>query len=129
MDDFMYIIPEHNPLGPQVPGAPGLLFECDELLCEQAERARIRRLFIRIKSGGIALWIYLGQYNIEAAASLTKEEWVLQKTSVRIPCLHDKVKLIQSSCQGQKQVGKEDMWRELGKKSADSNHASTTTRA
>jgi len=83
MDDFMYIIPEHNPPGPQVPGAPGLLFECDELLCEQAERARIRRLFIRIKSGGIALWIYLGQYNIEPAASLTKEEWILQKTSAK----------------------------------------------
>ena len=86
MDDFMYITIEHNPVGPQVPGAPGLLFECDELECEQAERARIRRVIIRVQVNP-ALWIYVGQFEIHPAASLTKEEWASQTISVSITCL------------------------------------------
>src|SRR6266436_3649189 len=47
MNDFMYMTCDYNPLAPQIPGAPGLFFECCDF-SENGARKIIRRVFVRI---------------------------------------------------------------------------------
>jgi hypothetical protein len=76
-DNFMYISPLYNPNAPQVPGYPGLYYECCDFPDE--ERAKIRRLFFLLGDGW---WLYLGQYRLARVEDLTKEEWNLQTSAV-----------------------------------------------
>jgi hypothetical protein len=76
-DDFMYLTLLYNPNAPQVPGCPGLFYECCDFL--DGERAKIRRLFILLGNGW---WLYVGQYSLARANSLTKEEWNSQTSTV-----------------------------------------------
>lgn len=80
-EDMMCITQALNPDAPDFPGASGMLYECCDLLQEAEERAKIRRLFVRGNGG---LWIYQGQYAIQAAAPLTKEEWWGQSNKVSL---------------------------------------------
>ncbi|KAK0448084.1 hypothetical protein EV421DRAFT_2033136 [Armillaria borealis] len=82
MDDFMYLNLNMNPHAPQVPGAPGLFFEADDMVEPVDELgSKIKRVFSRIDS---AQWEYMGQYKMEPVASLTMDEWNEQRNTVRL---------------------------------------------
>lgn len=80
MDDFMYLNLNMNPHAPQVPGAPGLFFDADDMVEPVDDSwSKIKRVFSRIDS---AQWEYMGQYKMEPVASLTMEEWNEQRNTV-----------------------------------------------
>lgn len=82
LDDFMYLNLNLNPQAPQLPGAPGLLFDVDSNPGSPPgddDDDRIHRLFARLES---AIWLYCGQYKMKQVMSLTKEEWAEQLPKV-----------------------------------------------
>ncbi|KAK0191630.1 hypothetical protein F5146DRAFT_929778 [Armillaria mellea] len=82
MDDFMYLNLNMNPHAPQVPGAPGLFFDADDMVEPVDESlSKTKRVFSRIDS---AQWEYMGQYTMSPVASLTMEEWNDQRNTVRL---------------------------------------------
>lgn len=75
--DFMYPNLNLNPYAPEVPGASGLLFGTGNKPAGKWET--VQRVITRLDS---AKWEYMGQYQLEPAASLTKDEWAEQKPIV-----------------------------------------------
>ncbi|KAI0059319.1 hypothetical protein BV25DRAFT_1779002, partial [Artomyces pyxidatus] len=74
--DFMYLNLEFNPNVPRLAGETGLWFSS-----RPAEGVRpIYRTFVR---RDLNSWLYLGQYKVTAAASLTRQEWLFQSDIVR----------------------------------------------
>ena len=76
-DAFMYLKPDYNPFAPQVPGYPGQFYECCDF--PDGERAKVRRLLVLLGNGW---WLYMGQYRLARAESLTKAEWNAQTSVV-----------------------------------------------
>ncbi|KIM73287.1 hypothetical protein PILCRDRAFT_731253 [Piloderma croceum F 1598] len=74
--DFMFLNLDFNPYAPQIPGSPGLFFECEMYTKER----RIQRVFTRHAAGK---WQLQGLYELVPCLSLTKDEWRAQKQSVR----------------------------------------------
>lgn len=81
MDDFMFLTCDYNPYAPQIPGGPGLSFECCDLPAEAVYRQKTRRVFTRIHDGW---WQYLGQYTHTKVDNLTVREWLSQPQSVSV---------------------------------------------
>ncbi|KAL0948898.1 hypothetical protein HGRIS_009010 [Hohenbuehelia grisea] len=78
LDDFMYPTLEYNPYAPSRPGAPGLFFRVIPGPADAWDK--VQRVIISPKSG---VWIYVGQYKLEPAPSLTVEEWLSQPNKLR----------------------------------------------
>ncbi|KIM80619.1 hypothetical protein PILCRDRAFT_822359 [Piloderma croceum F 1598] len=81
LNDFMYPNLLWNPHGPQVAGCAGLFFEPNGLDTPNDDSTDIHRVIVRLPEGPI--WLYVGQYQLIASPSLTKEEWLLQAQKVR----------------------------------------------
>ena len=77
--DFMYPNLNLNPYAPEIPGAPGLFFVADNKPAGKWPWKPIQRVIVRIEAGK---WQYMGQYRMEPATSLTKDEWASQKPIV-----------------------------------------------
>jgi hypothetical protein len=73
--NFMFLNRDFNPYAPQIPGAPGLFFECEEYTKERG----IQRVFTRL---AVNEWQQEGFYELVPCLSLTKDEWRAQKPSV-----------------------------------------------
>ncbi|TEB28985.1 hypothetical protein FA13DRAFT_684766 [Coprinellus micaceus] len=78
----MYLPDDYQPLGPQVPGAPGIWINGGGNSGDWSDKWEIKRVFMRIQTGP-ARWMYQGQYKIKRVRSMTKEEWARQKPAVR----------------------------------------------
>ncbi|KAF8173819.1 hypothetical protein K438DRAFT_1610471 [Mycena galopus ATCC 62051] len=83
MKSFMYLNLNFNPLCPQIPGAPGVIFnatlpEDEDKKAEDEDEVKI--LFARL---GPHMWQYQGQYEVRPAPELTIEEWKQQSSQVR----------------------------------------------
>ena len=81
LNDWMYLPDNYQPLGPQVPGAPGIWINGGGNSGDWSDDWEIKRVFMRIQTGP-ALWMYQGQYKIKRVRSMTKEEWARQKPAV-----------------------------------------------
>jgi hypothetical protein len=80
----------YNPNAPQLPGRRGCHFECsgDGRAGEWEEGGRDEQdgsientLFVRI---GMNRWVYLGQYEMKLARSITPDEWKQQEIKVKV---------------------------------------------
>jgi hypothetical protein len=69
-----------NPHGPQVPGCAGLFFEPNGLDASDDNPDQIHRVIVRLPEGPV--WLYVGNYQLIWAPSLTKEEWLMQAQKV-----------------------------------------------
>lgn len=78
LNDWLFCNLGHHPQGPQVPGAPGLMYSIDG---DTDYWPGTRRLFTRIMVSP-ALWQYMGQYTMARALPLSKEEWAGQDPKV-----------------------------------------------
>lgn len=78
LDDWGFPSLEFNPHAPQVPGAPGLLYEPEGTVAE--DRSFRKRVFTRLDK---EKWIYVGMYMFAAAESLTLQEFAEQPAKVR----------------------------------------------
>jgi len=74
--NFMYLNLDYDPHAPQIPGAPGLFFECESYV----KQWELQRVITRLLPGE---WNPEGLYKISPAPSLTKEEWQAQAATVR----------------------------------------------
>ncbi|KAJ6607883.1 hypothetical protein B0H10DRAFT_536072 [Mycena sp. CBHHK59/15] len=80
ISSFMYPNLSFNPHCPEVPGAPGMFFGT-RLTGESAgEWTGQERVISRLDQG---VWLYVGQYELEPAPSLTIQEWKQQSAKVR----------------------------------------------
>jgi hypothetical protein len=75
LNDFMHLNLYFNPYAPQIPGSPGIFFECESYTKERG----ILRVFTRHAAGK---WQPQGLYELIPCLSLTKDEWRAQKPSV-----------------------------------------------
>ncbi|KAJ6454286.1 hypothetical protein C8R47DRAFT_953224, partial [Mycena vitilis] len=75
---FMYLNLLHNPHCPEIPGAPGLLFDASYKKDKPEDMGEI--LFARLDQ---AVWQYQGQYVLARADDLTIAEWKQQSPKVR----------------------------------------------
>ena len=73
--DFMFLNLDFNPFAPQIPGSPGLFFECETNIT----RRRVQRVFTRL---AVNEWQPEGLYDVIPCLSLTKVEWQAQKPAV-----------------------------------------------
>ncbi|KAI0059311.1 hypothetical protein BV25DRAFT_1139076 [Artomyces pyxidatus] len=73
---FMFMNLNWNPCAPQLPGAPGLWFSQQPAEGEMP----VHRVFVRRDNNS---WLYVGQYTITPAPSLTQTEWLCQSNVVR----------------------------------------------
>jgi hypothetical protein len=80
----------YNPNAPQLPGRRGCHFECggDGRAGdwwaggrEEGDASIENTLFIRIATNR---WVYLGQYEMKPARSITPDEWKQQEMKVRV---------------------------------------------
>lgn len=78
MDDFMYLHIDYHPWAPQIPGRPGLWFSTGNSERQPFE-ARVLTRDLKL-----AMWQYIGQYDVRPAAPLTREEWINQSDKVRL---------------------------------------------
>ncbi len=78
MDDFMYLHLDYQPYAPQTPGGCGLWFSTDG---DSDPWEGVSRVLTRDLNS--AMWQYMGQYEVKAAASLEMEEWLQQDLKVR----------------------------------------------
>jgi len=103
MDDFMYLNPDFQPEGPQVPGAPGLYFNLEK----GGDFSQIMRVLTRLKVG---VWQYMGMYRVNRSErpALTKAEWLSQSTKVSTYCLYNSLNKINSDSSGQEDLGRRD---------------------
>ncbi|KAJ7576668.1 hypothetical protein C8J56DRAFT_799953, partial [Mycena floridula] len=76
-EDFAYPSSELNPHAPMVPGAPGLLFGVGQAYQRDFG---YKRVVTGLETNN---WAYMGQYELKAAKSLTKEEWNRQTPKVK----------------------------------------------
>ena len=82
MNDFMYLHLKYHPFAPQNPGRCGLWFSTED---EKPETwAGLKRVFTRDRE--VSMWQYMGQYDVQRAASLTLEEWLDHKPAVSVLC-------------------------------------------
>jgi len=83
-NNFMCINLLYNPNGPQRPGHPGLFYETQPASGLWRNRGgggpATQIVFVRIQSNQ---WLYLGEYELTAAPSLTMERWLAQDNVVR----------------------------------------------
>ncbi|KAJ6473196.1 hypothetical protein C8R45DRAFT_835525 [Mycena sanguinolenta] len=80
---FMYLNLNFNPRCPEIPGAPGLLFDAglpedNKKITDDEDRTEI--LFARL---GQSMWQYQGQYVLNPVNALTVDEWKQQPNNVR----------------------------------------------
>ncbi|KAJ7499695.1 hypothetical protein FB451DRAFT_1014745, partial [Mycena latifolia] len=89
MKYFMYLNLLYNPHCPEIPGAPGLLFDADfpsdsddsdSESDSDDDEDKSETLFSRLGSG---IWQYQGQYVKAPVAPLTLDEWKQQSPAVR----------------------------------------------
>ncbi|KAF9530952.1 hypothetical protein CPB83DRAFT_146625 [Crepidotus variabilis] len=76
-DDFMCLPLDYQPFAPQVPGKPGLFLST----AKGDDIEEPKRVFTRDPSR--ALRQYMGQYEVKATDSLSREEWLAQPDKVR----------------------------------------------
>ncbi|KAH9887673.1 hypothetical protein C8Q73DRAFT_656613 [Cubamyces lactineus] len=73
-----------NPNGPQVPGHGGLFFEAglteESWMRDEGGRLLVYTVFARLRSNE---WLYLGQYELHAAPSLSAQQWCALSPYVR----------------------------------------------
>jgi hypothetical protein len=81
LDDWQYPNSLYNPHCPQIPGYAGLMFSPNGLETSIGESSEIMRTIVRLMME--PKWQYVGQYIDISAPSLTKEEWLVQHSSVR----------------------------------------------
>jgi len=77
MNDFMYLHMDYQPYAPQTPGGCGLYFSTDE---DSESWEGVMRVLTRDLN--IAMWQYMGQYEVKVAASLEVAEWLQQDLKV-----------------------------------------------
>ena len=75
IDDLGFFNLLYNPHAPQVPGASGLAYSCNDTSGE----LRSRRVFVRLSNDK---WLYVGRYTFTAAPSLTVAEYKLTSPKV-----------------------------------------------
>jgi hypothetical protein len=81
LDDWQYPNSEYNPHCPQIPGCAGLMFSANGLDGPSDDDAsEIMRTIVRLQDK--PLWQYVGQYITIPAASLTRDEWLVQDYKV-----------------------------------------------
>lgn len=81
----MFLSTDYNPEAPQMPGRRGLYFEAaapddTDLSLAYTDKYIV---FVKTKGHGLALWLFIGEYELSAAAPLTVEEWGLLEPVVR----------------------------------------------
>jgi hypothetical protein len=81
LDDWQYPNSLYNPHCPQIPGYAGLMFSPNGLEPSTDDSLEIMRTIVRLTTE--PKWQYVGQYIDITAPSLTKEEWLVQHSSVR----------------------------------------------
>jgi hypothetical protein len=69
----------YNPCCAAVPGVHGLFFEAEDVEDLASHAARTFRVVVRLDS---SVWLYVGEYQLILAPSLTQEEWLLQTVKV-----------------------------------------------
>jgi len=86
MNDFMYLHLKYHPFAPQNPGRCGLWFSTEDE--DPKTWAALKRVFTRDQQ--VSMWQYMGQYDVQRAASLTLQEWLDHTPAVRVLChLHN----------------------------------------
>jgi len=78
LDDFMYLSLDFNPNAPTFPGFPGFFSSMGP--SDGQSWPTIQRTFIRKAPNK---WLYIGQYELSPAMSLTPEEFELQPAKVK----------------------------------------------
>lgn len=81
---FMYLNLKYHPYAPQVPGGGGLWFNPSPDW-HGDPMDHVQRIFTR--DGKMAMWQYMGQYEIRAAPALSIEEWLGLSEKVFLPPL------------------------------------------
>ena len=71
-----------HPDAPSLPGAPGLWMCCSSGRWSDEDM----RVVVRVKTKPLALWQYMGQYDIQPSDPLSLEEWIMQSEQVRCRC-------------------------------------------
>jgi hypothetical protein len=98
LDDFMYLHLNYQPYAPQTPGGCGLWFSTDG---DSEPWEGITRVLTRDLNS--AMWQYMGQYEVKAAASLEMAEWLQQDLKVRflLNCLRTLTNFFRYETHGQ----------------------------
>ena len=80
LEHWAFLSLDYNPHAPTKPGHSGLFFSSDR--AREGWRDEIMRTFVRVRPGR---WVYMGQYQLAPAKSLTTTAWMDQKPEVRAP--------------------------------------------
>jgi hypothetical protein len=116
--NFMYVNPDLNPHAPQIPGAPGLFFECEKYRMSCSELVVITKL-------ATGKWQLQGFYHVIPSASLTKEEWQAQEPSVSFH-FSDHICICLTKIKGQGRVAQEYTCIRLWAQCSSAHHPSAT---
>jgi hypothetical protein len=76
---WMYPNLSYNPCCAAIPGAHGLFFEAEDVENLASHGTRTFRVVVRLDA---SVWLYVGEYQLMVAPSLTQEEWMMQKVTV-----------------------------------------------
>lgn len=71
-----------HPHAPSLPGAPGLWMNCNDNQWYDEGM----RVVVRVVTKPLALWQYMGQYDVQPSDPLSLEEWIMQSEQVRLRC-------------------------------------------
>jgi hypothetical protein len=82
LNDWMFPSKLYNPHAPEVPGAPGLFFECYDGRGE-SRWPGTHRVIVRLEQ---SQWLYVGHYELSDAEPLTRMEWLSQGDKVSSNC-------------------------------------------
>ncbi|EKM58941.1 uncharacterized protein PHACADRAFT_180986 [Phanerochaete carnosa HHB-10118-sp] len=81
LDDWAFPSLEFNPHAPQVPGAPGLIYEPGGSVLNCEPNKRTCRMFVRLDAGK---WLYVGMYTFVGAEPLTPQEFADQPAKMKL---------------------------------------------
>jgi len=78
-----------HPHAPPTPGAPGIWIDCSY----SGFSGQGKRLIVRVKTKPLALWQYMGQYDLQPSDPLSLQEWTMQSEQTKaawVKCMHTK---------------------------------------